>query len=67
MLGHSLVAMPFIIRIVLTALRGIPSETEDAAATLGGTPWRVFWRITLAADDAGPDRGGDTGVPRVIR
>ncbi len=47
MLGHGLVAMPFIIRIVLTALRGIPSETEDAAATLGGTPWRVFWRITL--------------------
>ena len=47
MLGHALVALPFVVRIVLTALRGIPPALEDAAATLGAPPWRVFTRIFL--------------------
>jgi len=47
MLGHALVALPFVVRIVLTALRGIPPALEDAAATLGAPPWRVFTRIVL--------------------
>jgi len=47
MLGHALVALPFVVRIVLTALRGIPPALEDAAATLGAPPWRVFIRIVL--------------------
>jgi putative spermidine/putrescine transport system permease protein len=46
-LGHLLVAQPFVIRVVLTAIRGIPPTLEDAAATLGAAPWRVFRRITL--------------------
>jgi putative spermidine/putrescine transport system permease protein len=47
MLGLALVALPFVVRIVLTALRGIPPALEDAAATLGAPPWRVFIRIVL--------------------
>lgn len=47
MLGHSLVALPFVVRIVLTAIRGIPPAVEDAAATLGATPFRIFYRIIL--------------------
>jgi len=46
-LGHCLVALPYVIRIVLTALRGIPAALEDAAATLGAKPFRVFRRVTL--------------------
>jgi putative spermidine/putrescine transport system permease protein len=46
-LGHCLVALPYVIRIVLTALRGIPATLEDAAATLGARPFQVFRRITL--------------------
>lgn len=46
-LGHLLVAQPFVIRVVLTAVRGIPPPLEEAAATLGAPPWRVFRRVTL--------------------
>jgi putative spermidine/putrescine transport system permease protein len=46
-LGHCLVAVPYVIRIVLTALRGIPAAVEDAAATLGAKPRQVFRRVTL--------------------
>jgi putative spermidine/putrescine transport system permease protein len=46
-LGHCLVALPYVIRIVLTALRGIPATLEDAAATLGARPFQVFRRVTL--------------------
>ncbi|HEX3500399.1 MAG TPA: ABC transporter permease [Stellaceae bacterium] len=46
-LGHCLVALPYVIRIVLTALRGIPMALEDAAATLGARPFQVFRRVTL--------------------
>lgn len=46
-LGHCLVALPYVIRIVLTALRGIPPVLEDAAATLGARPFQVFRRVTL--------------------
>jgi putative spermidine/putrescine transport system permease protein len=46
-LGHCLVALPYVIRIVLTALRGIPAALEDAAATLGAKPFQVFRRVTL--------------------
>jgi putative spermidine/putrescine transport system permease protein len=47
MLGHCLVALPFVVRIVLTAIRGIPTAVEEAAATLGATPLRIFYRIIL--------------------
>jgi putative spermidine/putrescine transport system permease protein len=46
-LGHCLVALPYVIRIALTALRGIPPALEDAAATLGARPFQVFRRVTL--------------------
>jgi len=42
-----LVALPFVVRIVLTAIRGIPAAVEEAAATLGATPFRIFYRIIL--------------------
>jgi putative spermidine/putrescine transport system permease protein len=47
MVGHCLVALPFVVRIVLTAIRGIPAELGEAATTLGATPLRAFTRVTL--------------------
>jgi putative spermidine/putrescine transport system permease protein len=46
-MGHSLVALPFVVRIVLTAIRGIPPTLEEAAATLGATRFRIVYRIIL--------------------
>lgn len=45
--GHCLVTLPFVVRVVLTALRGIDATLEEAAAVLGAAPWRVFRRVTL--------------------
>jgi sulfate transport system permease protein len=41
------VTMPFIAREVLPALEENGTQQEEAAATLGATPWQTFWRVTL--------------------
>lgn len=42
-IAHTLVAMPFVVRSVLPALRGIPSNLREAARVMGASPWQV-WR-----------------------
>jgi putative spermidine/putrescine transport system permease protein len=46
-LAHLVVTLPYVIRIVTTALGALAQDLEDAAASLGATPWRVFRRVTL--------------------
>ncbi len=46
-LAHVIIIMPFTLRLVLASVTGLPRDAEDAAATLGATPWIVFRRITL--------------------
>ncbi len=46
-LGHMTVTVPFVIRMMSTAFSTLPDNVEAAAATLGASPWRVVWRITL--------------------
>lgn len=46
-LGHMTVTVPFVIRMMTTALTNLPDDIEAAAATLGATPWRVVRRVTL--------------------
>ncbi len=41
------VTMPFIAREVMPALEENGTEQEQAALTLGATPWQTFWRVTL--------------------
>jgi sulfate transport system permease protein len=43
------VSLPFVAREVTPVLREIGDDQEQAAATLGATPWQTFWRITLPA------------------
>ena len=43
------VTLPFIVREVEPVLREIGTEQEQAAATLGASPWQIFSRITLPA------------------
>lgn len=45
--GHALVALPFVVRSVVPALRAIAPEQRWAAATLGATPWRAWWEIEV--------------------
>lgn len=43
-LAHTLVAIPFVVRSVLPALRSIPESTRQAASVLGASPLSV-WRF----------------------
>jgi sulfate transport system permease protein len=43
------VSLPFVAREVTPVLREIGDDQEQAAATLGASPWQTFWRITLPA------------------
>lgn len=46
-IAHTLVAMPFVVRSVLPALRGIAPQIQEAAAVLGASPLRVWRWIDL--------------------
>jgi len=46
-LAHTLVALPFVVRSVLPALRSINPRLREAAALLGASPWHVWREVDL--------------------
>ena len=46
-IAHSLIALPFVVRSLLPALRSIPQSLRQAAAALGASPLRVFREVDL--------------------
>ena len=44
-IAHTLVAIPFVIRSVLPALRRIRPNLREAAAVLGANPQKVWWSV----------------------
>ncbi|MBV9782215.1 MAG: ABC transporter permease [Acidisphaera sp.] len=47
--AHVLVTLPWVVRLSLAALANHDMATEEAAASLGASPLRVIWRVTLPA------------------
>ena len=45
--AYALLAYPFVAKSLTAALDSLPASYAQAAATLGASPWRVFWRVTL--------------------
>ena len=45
--AHVIFVMPYALRLVLASITGMPRDAEQAAETLGASPWTVFRRITL--------------------
>jgi sulfate/thiosulfate transport system permease protein len=43
------VSLPFVVREVMPVLQEIGTDQEEAASTLGASPWQTFWRVTLPA------------------
>ena len=43
------VSLPFVVREVIPVLREVGTTQEEAASTLGASPWQTFWRVTLPA------------------
>lgn len=46
-LASALVAFPLMVRAIRLSLDAVDKHLEQAARTLGATPWRVFFTITL--------------------
>ena len=45
--AYALLAYPFVAKSIGSALDSLPGNLELAARTLGASPWRGFWRVTL--------------------
>jgi sulfate transport system permease protein len=46
-IATAFITIPFVAREVLPVLEEAGTDQEEAAKTLGATPWQIFWRITL--------------------
>ena len=43
----SIISFPLLVRGIVTGMESVPVEIENAARTLGASPLKVFWTITL--------------------
>jgi putative spermidine/putrescine transport system permease protein len=57
-IGHTLVAVPYVLRTTLAVLHDFDRRIEEAAAVLGAPPARVFREITLPLIRPGVMAGG---------
>ena len=46
-IAHTIIAMPFVVRLLVPALRSIDPRLRAAAATLGASPRRVWWNVEV--------------------
>ena len=46
-LAHSLLVIPYVVRMVLSSLSFINADVENAALSLGATPVKTFFKITM--------------------
>ncbi|HKU97277.1 MAG TPA: ABC transporter permease [Vineibacter sp.] len=56
--GHTLVAVPYVLRTTLAVLANFDTRVEEAAASLGASPLRVFFEVTLPLIRPGVIAGG---------
>ena len=47
LLGHVALSLPYVIVVVGARLKSFGESLEEAAATLGASPWQTFWRVSL--------------------
>lgn len=46
-IAHTLVALPFVVRILHPVMVSIPKEIKHSASVLGASAWRIWWQIDL--------------------
>jgi|SRR3984957_8303058 len=46
-IATAVVSLPFVVRETVPVLRELGTDAEQAAETLGASPWQTFWRVTL--------------------
>lgn len=57
-MGHTLVAVPYVLRTTLAVLHNFDRRIEEAAAVHGASPTRVFFEVTLPLIRPGVFAGG---------
>jgi putative spermidine/putrescine transport system permease protein len=55
--GHVVITLPFVFLTVTSALYNMPAAVEEAARTLGASPWKSFVKITLPLIRSGVTTG----------
>lgn len=45
--AYAVLAYPFVAKSLAAGLDSLPVQLTQAARTLGASPWRTFWRLTL--------------------
>lgn len=45
--AYALLAYPFVAKSISASLDSLPAHLLQVARTLGASPWRCFWRVTL--------------------
>lgn len=46
LIAHSLIALPWTVRLVTASLIGVDRQLAEAASTMGARPWTVFRKVT---------------------
>ncbi len=46
-IAHTMLTTPYVVATVRGAMETVDRQLEQAALTLGATPWRSFWRVTF--------------------
>ncbi len=65
-LALAIMAFPLLLRCIRTAFEEVPRHLEEAAATLGKTPWQVFSRISVPLARRGIAAGLVLGFARAL-
>ncbi|MBE2896776.1 molybdate ABC transporter permease subunit [Pasteurellaceae bacterium HPA106] len=64
--ASAVVAFPLVVRSIRLALENVDPKLEQAARTLGASPWRVFFSITLPLSFSGILAGVVLGFARSL-
>lgn len=62
----SVISFPLLVRGIMTGIASVPSELENAARTLGASPIKVFWTITIPIASRGIISGGILGFSKSL-
>ena len=65
-LASGIMALPLMVRAIRQAFEAEPKAYREVAATLGASPWRRFWRISLPLAVPGILSGLALGFARAI-
>lgn len=65
-LAISVISFPLLVQGIRTGIASVPSELENAARTLGASPAKVFWTITVPMAYRGIISGGILGFSKSL-